>query len=291
MRDNKRFRRYKPSLPEIEFSIPRPAYRKLPIWVKRFFPNNRLTVGYLISTNSFKANKAQKLGWFNGVVHLTPSTKIGLPGVNLCGADTDECRKACLDDSGQLGCPSGQKAMAARTLFLLFHQELFAQRLLLETERLQAFCTRHGFRLGLRLNGTSDRPFESRKYGRLLQAILASFPDVVLYDYTKHFPRATAAYRRSHGIGPYHITFSYSGKNWHHCQTLLRQGVNAAVTFAGPLPKKWRRYRVHNGDLHDLRFLDPKPRIVALRFKTVLDGRGGTVKPADARGFVVAQAA
>ncbi len=181
--------------------------------------------------------------------------------------------------------------MAARTLWLLFHRRCFLDRMLQEVDKLQAFCRRHDYHPALRLNGTSDRPWESRKYGRLLQAILYTFPQAQIYDYTKHFVRATAAYRQSRGVAPYHVTFSYSGSNWRSCRRLLDEGVNVAVPFAGPLPQQWRGYQVHDGDRHDLRFLDPTPRVVALRFKTVLDGKGSTVKLADVSDFVVTEQA
>jgi hypothetical protein len=281
-------KRYKPSLDSISFSIPRAAWAALPSGIKRYFPRNRFSVGYLLSTDTAKAVKAQEQRWMNGVLYLTPSTKIGLPGMNLCGADTAACRMACLDDSGRLGRIFGQKAMAARTLYLVFHQEHFIERLLLEVESLERFSTRHNMSLALRLNGTSDRPWESHKYGQLIQAIMESFPRVRLYDYTKHFMRATPRYRQYHGIESYHVTFSYSGSNWVQCQKLLRHKINVAVPFARTIPTRFRRYRVHDGDSHDLRFLDPAPRVVGLRFKTVLDGHGSTVQAADIPHFAIA---
>lgn len=281
-------RRYRPSLHNITFSIPRDAYADLPPEYQRYFPRNEFSVGYLLSTDTAKAKKAQHQRWMNAVLYLSPSTKIGLPGVNLCGAESAACRLACLDDSGRLGRIFGQRAMAARTLFLLFHQGCFIERLLLELESLQRFCSRHKLRLALRLNGTSDRPFESRKYGHLIQLIMESFPGVRLYDYTKHFIRATPSYREHHGITSYHLTFSFSGSNWTLCQRLLQERINVAVPFATAFPRHFRRYRVHDGDAHDLRFLDPSPRVVGLRFKAVLNGQGGTVRPTDIPQFAIA---
>lgn len=281
-------KRYKPSLDSISFSIPRAAFAALPDDVKRYFPQNQFSVGYLLSTDTAKAVKAQEQRWMNAVLYLTPSTKIGLPGVNLCGADTAACRLACLDDSGRLGRIFGQKAMAARTLYLVFHQELFIERLFIEIESLERFCNRYGMKLALRLNGTSDRPWESARYGKLIPAIMDVFPRVRLYDYTKHFMRATPRYRKYHGIESYHVTFSFSGSNWTQCQKLLQEKINVAVPFARTFPKHFRRYRVHDGDSHDLRFLDPTPRIVGLKFKTVLDGLGSTVQPADIPHFAIA---
>lgn len=281
--------RYKPfHLPSISFSIPRRAFSALPAKIKRYFPRNHFRVSYLLSTDTAKTAKALKRRWMNAVVYLTPSTKIGLAGVNLCGAESNDCQIACLDDSGRLGQPVGQRAMAARTLYLVFHQELFLRRLLFEIEELYRFSSAFDMKLALRLNGTSDRPWESRKYGQLIQSIQDSFPMVQLYDYTKHFMRATSKYRAHHGISAYHVTFSYSGSNWPLCQKLLRARINVAVPFVESLPAHFRRFRVHDGDRHDLRFLDPAPRVIGLRFKTVLDGQGGTVRPAQVPEFAIA---
>ena len=48
------------------------------------------------------------------------------------------------------------------------------------------------------------------------------------------------------------------------CLAVLASGRNVAVIFKGGLPAAWRGYRVIDGDLHDLRHLDPKGVVVGL---------------------------
>ncbi len=66
----------------------------------------------------------------------------------------------------------------------------------------------------------------------------------------------------------------------------LQQGFNVTVVFAvkkgEPLPKTWNGYRVIDGDIHDLRFLDPEGVVVGLRAK----GRAKKTTPVT-NGFVV----
>ena len=91
------------------------------------------------------------------------------------------------------------------------------------------------------------------------------FPDVQFYDYTK-LPKPELRIRPN-----YALTFSYSGHNLPDAPDALAHGVNVAVVFAVrkgfELPETWNGYRVIDGDLHDLRFLDPKGVVVGLRAK------------------------
>jgi hypothetical protein len=110
----------------------------------------------------------------------------------------------------------------------------------------------------VRVNGTSDLP-------QLALRLARKFPNVQLYDYTK-IPRA-----ETRKLDNYHLTYSHSGYNAEECLRVLKLGVNVAVVFdtrkGQPLPKRWNGYRVIDGDLSDLRFLDPTGVIVGLRAK------------------------
>lgn len=52
---------------------------------------------------------------------------------------------------------------------------------------------------------------------------------------------------------------------------MLAHGANVAVVFGTPkghaLPETWHGYRVVDGDVSDLRFLDPPGTVVGLRAK------------------------
>ena len=101
------------------------------------------------------------------------------------------------------------------------------------------------------MNGSSDIAWEGIKIGN--SNVFEMFPDVDFVDYTKNplrFARALPA--------NYHLTFSRSEHNVQTCLTLLERGVNVAVVFAGDKPATWCGFPVIDGDLHDLRQLDPR---------------------------------
>ena len=104
------------------------------------------------------------------------------------------------------------------------------------------------------------------------------FPDVVFYDYTK-FP----INKRVNLPKNYTLTFSRSEANHDQVLENLRAGRNVAIVFSTKkseeLPSQYLGYEVIDGDIHDMRFLDPKGVIVGLKAK------GDARK--DTSGFVV----
>ena len=61
------------------------------------------------------------------------------------------------------------------------------------------------------------------------------------------------------------MTFSDSGTNYQdQVEAMTKYYSNVAVVFKDKLPKKWMSRKVIDGDLHDLRFKDPRGVIVGL---------------------------
>lgn len=152
----------------------------------------------------------------------------------------------------------------------------FLRTLAADLERFQRHCDQARLRGAVRLNGTSDIGFEHMTapgIGKLVQA----FPRLQFYDYTKELARL-----RSRPRG-YYLTLSMSEKNALLALQLLEEKIcNVAVVFRLPkhqLPRTWLGFRVIDGDLDDLRFLDPTGVVVGLAAK-------GRAKY-DATGFVV----
>jgi hypothetical protein len=145
-------------------------------------------------------------------------------------------------------------------------------------ELAQRKATREGLRLCVRMNGSSDIAWESIKDGDGL-TLPQRFPDVQFTDYTKSPKRAMA-----HALGKlpanYALCFSHSETNAAQCAEVLRAGGTVAVVFAGDKPSTWQGYPVIDGDLHDLRHLDPRGHVVALTPK-------GRKAKRDTSGFVV----
>jgi hypothetical protein len=127
----------------------------------------------------------------------------------------------------------------------------------------------------VRLNGTSDIPWE-RMRGSDGRTLMAVFPNVQFYDYTKRPNRAEC-------WPNYHLTFSRSECNDTQCLIELNRGRNVAVVFdtrkGEELPMFWNGFCVVDGDESDLRFRDPRDgdgRAVIVGLRAKGDAKGET---------------
>jgi hypothetical protein len=234
-----------------------------------------------------KTAKGDAEGWSTIVLHLAPHS-LGGRG-NVCKWSTVGCRVGCLNTAGRGGINAGtdddiqtghsnaiQAARVRRTAQFFDGAAEFVAVLAKDIARHVAYCTRHGFRPAVRLNGTSDLPWE-----RIARDLFTQFPTVQFYDYTKAPIDARPA---SALPSNYVLTQSFSGENTAACVAALASGRNVAAVFAtrkgAALPATWQGFPVIDGDAHDLRFLDPVGCVVGLRAK----GRARK----DTSGFVIA---
>lgn len=254
------------------------------------------------SSKILKSNLRYK-GWFNSVMYLAPGTaadwwlrqkgEIGpretLVG-DLCPHKTRGCfgehGENCIFTTGQLALPVGQLAMIKRTIFMARYPDEFMALLYHELAVLQNYAAKGAGtggpprKLAIRLNGTSDIRWEKdRRYRRHDTTIFEDHPRVRFYDYTKVWER----FLPKHGVTPpplpknYSLTFSSSEDNDEEVEKVLKTGGNVALVFdirptigkthMAPMVTKAFGYRVIDGDMHDLRFLDPPGVIVGLRAK------------------------
>jgi hypothetical protein len=212
----------------------------------------------LFSTDSHKAIKAQAFGYINAIHYLAPAS---LSGKNLCPHASPGCIAMCLGwFSGQAGMVSDQERDTndVRRSRILKAQQFMRERtgyvreLVRQVARHERYAAARGMRLCVRLNGSSDIAWESVRGDHPLN-IFERFPDVDFVDYTKN-PRR---FDRALPVN-YHLTFSRSETNEADCLQLLARGVNVAVIFAGDKPTEWQGFAVVDGDMHDLRQLDPR---------------------------------
>jgi hypothetical protein len=129
---------------------------------------------------------------------------------------------------------------------------------------LAAKVAREGWqKLVIRLDGTSDLGLAAH--------FAPLFPSVQFVDYTKVIKRARAQYDDPAHPANWSITFSASEVTSDNLlRGLLDNGVNVSVVFAGKtLPFQHIGWPVIDGDVTDLRHLDPKGVIVGLRMKGV----------------------
>jgi len=225
-----------------------------------------------IDTNT-KTVKGQKQGYMTGILYLAPAN---ISGYEVCPMATDGCRAACLYSAGRGAFSNVQQARIAKTKFFFEARDQFMAQLIKEITAFVKSAAKQGFIPTVRLNGTSDIPWErvavTYGQGTSFSNIMELFPTVQFYDYTKRHNRRKIP-------SNYHLTFSLAEDNQENAKIALENGMNVAVVFRTPnFPTSYLGRPVIDGDDSDLRFLDGNMNIVALKAK-------GKAKK-DATGFV-----
>lgn len=211
------------------------------------------------------------------VLYLAPWKQ---SGYQVCSMATKECIEGCLSTSGRAGMEINSdnesrivQSRINKTRMLFEQRTFFMAWLVAEITAHKAKSERNGNKFSVRLNGTSDLNWNAFKHNG--QTVFEIFPDVQFYDYTK------VPNRFNNMPANYHLTFSYTGRNWSDCEKVLEAGYNVAVVFdiyktynmreenIVPLPLKFKGYKVIDGDTTDYRPLDKKGTIVGLRWKRI----------------------
>jgi len=259
-----------------------------------------------------KTVKGFKLQVCTAILYLAPADSAGRG--NLCPHASTGCRAACLFTAGRGKFDNVRTARINKTLRWFDDRRQFLADIVQDITKLEKYCKRHGLTPAVRLNGTSDIPWENVILPDDGCNLMELFPAVKFYDYTKNPHRAI---KSASGRFPanYSLCFSRSELNQADCARVLRAGGNVSVVYSasafaefawdnkGQSVPVWKihnggkldgvRYqeqqiatlgnvhtvRVFNGDLSDVRFYDPKGVVVALKAKG--DARG------DSSGFVV----
>jgi len=242
-----------------------------------------------------KTKKGRARGYATAILHLAPGN---LSGFEVCGGLWSEekpagrsegCTLGCLNTAGHGGIikvgettNEVQLARVARTRLLFEQRDVFMALLVKAIETHVRRAVRKGLTPVVRLNGTSDLPWERMPLqwnGRRYPTVMAIFPGIQFYDYTKN-PGRAIAYALGAMPANYHLTFSRSESNGRQVRDVLAAGGNVAAVFSAHLPAEFDGRAVVNGDADDLRFLDPAGGVwVGLKAK----GRGRR----DTSGFVV----
>ena len=207
-----------------------------------------------------KTVKGQKRGVMTGVLYLAP---FNLSGVNVCPHASAGCAAACLNTAGMGIFKAVQKVRIDKTKALFADRNAFIMLLKAEIWNAMGRAKKAGMELAIRLNGTSDLPWEN-------MFPMGDFPKVKFYDYTKN-PIRMKKYLDGGMPNNYSLTFSLSETNKPIALQILKRGGNVAMVFATKdekkLPKEYMGYKVVNGDRDDLRFKDKQNVIVGLKMK------------------------
>ena len=219
---------------------------------------------FLLSINS-KLNKGNPFGYLSSGIHLAPAK---LSGYEVCQGRSAGCTASCLNISGMGGFPKVQKSRVEKTRRFFEERQSFLLDLVYEIRCKLLEAEKEKLIPCFRLNLTSDILWENvlLENGKTIFEI---FPTVQFYDYTKIYKRL----KDCAFILNYHLTFSRSESAINHLQSnlALKEGFNVAIVFSTSkkekLPESYNGYKVIDGDINDLRFLDPVNCIVGLRAK------------------------
>jgi hypothetical protein len=219
---------------------------------------------------------------------LAPAKQSGMG--NLCPHASKACKDLCLNISGRTVGRSEQtnaimRARIARARLYFQDRPLFLAMLRRELELACRTARRTHRKVIARLNVLSDVD-----WARVHPEIIRDFPQVTFYGYTK-IPSAMDRFIDGAYPKNYYLTFSRSETNEQTALEILRKGSNITVVFdtkysatsKQALPTSWRGFPVIDGDLTDLRFLDPRGVVVGLRAKGIARRPANQVD-----GFVVA---
>lgn len=228
----------------------------------------------LLSFNAdAKTIKSNKAGseYLTAILYLSPADSV--PGINICSmAELAGCKQACLYGAGRAAIfPAIHAARRKKTELFRDDRAGFMSQLKKEVNAFSAKAKKAGKKAAIRLNGTSDIAWENIPTDTG-SSLMADFPDVQFYDYTKLPGRRVPS--------NYHLTVSYSGANSAYAQKVSKTAHNIAVVFrTKELPEQFAGRKVISGDNTDLRFLDQSGVVVGLYAK-------GPAKK-DHSGFVV----
>jgi hypothetical protein len=232
-----------------------------------------------------KTVKGEKYGYLTGILYLAPSDVSGV--MNTCPHASKGCRLACLYSAGRGAFSNVQKARIEKTRWFHKDRDGFMAQLHLDILALKKKAKKEGKIPCVRLNGTSDIPWEDVRLEFGTPNIMTLHKDVQFYDYTKNARRMRdsipVAGVKSYFPTNYHLTFSRSENNQKDCLDILNKGGNVAMVFANMTQQIGFlafNHEVIDGDLSDLRFLDPSGGVIV-----GLKAKGKAKK--DLSGFVL----
>jgi len=141
----------------------------------------------LLSVNAdSKTIKGTSFGFLTGILYMAPGNLAGVG--NVCPHASAGCLSSCLFTAGRAGIFKAiNEARINRTRFFYYERAAFLAQLAGEISAVVRKANREGLRPVIRLNGTSDLPWE-----KLAPDLFTQFPNVTFYDYTKNVRRVSA---------------------------------------------------------------------------------------------------
>ena len=212
-----------------------------------------------------KTVKGQKRGYLTGILYLSPAD---LSGYEVCPQRSAGCTEACLNTAGRGAFSNVQTSRISKTKYYFEDRPAFMDDLVLNIKALERKAKRMNLTPVVRLNGTSDLPWERVPVDGLPN-VMVMFPHIKFYDYTKVTKRSIRFASGKDWPSNYHLTFSRSGENDDDVDAVRLGGGNVAAVYSPEAKDDLLIDKPNNvdGDLHDLRFLDPLGSWVLLKAK------------------------
>lgn len=216
---------------------------------------------------SYKINSGESAGFLTRVLYMMPARESGR---EACGG-RGKCADVCLVDTGRMGGTDAIRARRRRHASFFSDRGRFLADLAEEIAALEKSAQRKGMIPAVRLNGTTDIPWERYSVSGFSN-LMAMFPNVRFYDYTKLALEHRTRRGKISLPKNYHLTFSISERPDAETRAAayIEAGFSVAVVFAakkGALPSMWKGARVIDGDKNDARFIDPPGVYVGLSAK------------------------
>ena len=233
--------------------------------VRRIVGRKTMSFPYLCTSETAKLSKSNDFKQdLNIVMHLTPSD---FSGYQACASASEKCLEVCLNLAGRGHVSNVQIGRTKKTKLLFEHRALFIELLTREIGYWTRKAERENLDLAIRLNGTSDIPWE-----KVAPSIFTDFPEIQFYDYTKIVKRMGDRYVMPRN---YDLTFSRTESNDSDVQKVLRNSGKVAIVFGdysqvlSTVKNGYFGCKVVDGVITDRRFADKKPKkgglIVALK--------------------------
>lgn len=235
-----------------------------------------MSTAKLISKGSNNA-KTVKNSLETHILYLMPHNQ-NSKGISICTKASKGCIKGCLVESGLAEVyKTINQARSRRTELYITDRTAFCEKIYHELFLLNKKAIKKNGKIEVRLNGTSDLDFIAIIKNRLNKDILADFPNLIFYDYTKVLGKVMK-YKGTNYI----LTFSRSEINEADAKKALSIGANVSVVFdhKKPMPKTYLGAEVIDGDKADDLMLELSGKILGLKAK-------GSKAKADTTGFVV----
>ena len=211
--------------------------------------------GYIIRSDSNRKLSLDVPG-YSGIAGLTLTPATYGPATT-CKFFT-HCKDLCVLTHGRGAFESVIRARSARVALLMDQPEAAAILLAHDIDR----YSRAFDKWGLRMNVASDLAWEIVAPWMIARAVTGGGS---VYDYSKRWDRDPDP------APGYRLTFSAAGHSIEEIGAKVSTGANVAIVLpidkGSPVPALWHGMSVIDGDLHDLRALDPRGVIVALRAK------------------------